>query len=140
MRNHDFNGCLRHALTQRVWSFGGVLKMLNIMKRQIAGYGALQATCRERTWAADVFAAHAEGDTDMPAKKTQEDMPLGAPSFLVRVHYCQGATWQGTIQWLETGRTTPFRSTLEMIHLMEQVVAKQLPETEDEEEAGWGEL
>ncbi len=41
-------------------------------------------------------------------------------TFIVNVQYRQNATWQGTITWVEQDMTQHFRSSLEMLKLMEQ--------------------
>ena len=46
----------------------------------------------------------------------------GGTNFLIRIQFRQNSTWQGTIQWLEENKTLPFRSVLEMLHLMEEAV------------------
>ena len=46
----------------------------------------------------------------------------GGTNFLIRIQFHQNSTWQGTIQWLEENKTLPFRSVLEMLHLMEEAV------------------
>lgn len=33
----------------------------------------------------------------------------------------QAATWQGVIQWLEGQKTTHFRSTMELLHLIDEI-------------------
>ncbi len=43
-------------------------------------------------------------------------------TFLVQVQFRQNATWQGTITWTEQKRTNHFRSTLEMIRLMDSAL------------------
>lgn len=43
-------------------------------------------------------------------------------SFLLQVQFQRNSTWQGTIQWLEENKTQNFRSTLEMLKLMEEAI------------------
>ncbi len=40
-------------------------------------------------------------------------------TFVVQVQFRQNATWQGTITWTDEKKTQRFRSTLEMIKLMD---------------------
>ena len=56
------------------------------------------------------------------ADKLQESQQ---PTFMVKVQYRQNASWQGTIRWLEGNVEKPFRSTLELIKLMDNVVSGQ---------------
>ena len=53
------------------------------------------------------------------------------PTFIIRVQYRQNATWQGTIQWVEQKKTQQFRSVLEMIKLMEEVVDENCEMVDD---------
>ena len=50
--------------------------------------------------------------------------PRGGPTFLIKIHYRQNASWQGSIQWLEINCTRFFRSYLELIFLMEEAMDK----------------
>ena len=45
--------------------------------------------------------------------------PMDPASFLIQVQFRQNATWQGSIQWLDKKKTQRFRSTLELIQLMD---------------------
>ncbi|MCR5521739.1 MAG: hypothetical protein K6F44_07550 [Lachnospiraceae bacterium] len=45
-----------------------------------------------------------------------------AATFLVNVLYRQNATWQGTVTWVEGGRSENFRSALELFVLIESVL------------------
>lgn len=44
-------------------------------------------------------------------------------TFLIRIYNCQNATWQGSILWAEKQQKTCFRSTLEMLSLMEEAMS-----------------
>lgn len=50
--------------------------------------------------------------------------PKGASTFLIRIHFKQNTNWQGTIQWLESNQTIPFRSVLELVFLLNEAVDK----------------
>lgn len=43
-------------------------------------------------------------------------------TFVIQVLYRQNSTWQGSITWVEKQKTQRFRSTLEMIKLMDDVL------------------
>lgn len=43
-------------------------------------------------------------------------------TFIVHVQFRQNATWQGTIQWVDMNKTQSFRSTLEMIKLIDEAL------------------
>lgn len=43
-------------------------------------------------------------------------------TFIIQIQYRQNATWQGTITWSEKKQVKQFRSTLELIKLMDEAV------------------
>ena len=45
-------------------------------------------------------------------------------TFVIQVQFRQNATWQGTITWTEEKKTQRFRSTLEMIKLMDNALSR----------------
>ena len=58
-------------------------------------------------------------------------------TFLIRIYDWQNATWQGSILWAERQQKTCFRSTLEMLSLIDEAVQldrKEIGGNEDEEE------
>ena len=53
------------------------------------------------------------------------------PTFIIRVQYRQNASWQGSVQWVEKGMKRNFRSTLELIKLMDEAIS------DGEDDASW---
>ncbi len=43
-------------------------------------------------------------------------------TFVVKIEYCQNGTWQGKLVWADTNKTMRFRSTLELIRLMDEAI------------------
>ncbi len=43
-------------------------------------------------------------------------------TFIVKVDHCQNSTWQGRITWAEENKQVTFRSTLELLKLMNEAV------------------
>ena len=41
-------------------------------------------------------------------------------TFIIHVQFRRNATWQGTIQWVESQKQQSFRSTLEMLRLIDE--------------------
>ena len=54
-------------------------------------------------------------------------------TFIVQVQFRQNATWQGTITWTEEKKTQHFRSTLELIKLMNDALSDE----NEERLVGW---
>lgn len=46
-------------------------------------------------------------------------------TFIVSVISQDNATWQGTVTWVETNETQPFRSALELMKLIDGVLEKE---------------
>ena len=55
-------------------------------------------------------------------------------TFIIRVEYCQNNTWQGKITWAEENKKVAFRSTLEMVKLMNEALEKAKKENEQQSE------
>ncbi len=43
-------------------------------------------------------------------------------TFIVKLNHCQNETWQGEVIWAEENRSVKFRSTLELIRLIDEAV------------------
>ena len=44
-------------------------------------------------------------------------------TFVVKIEYCQHGTWQGRVSWAEENKSERFRSTLELLRLMDEAIA-----------------
>ena len=58
-------------------------------------------------------------------KKKKTNTIVSGSQFYINVRYQQNSTWQGNVQRLDTGETINFRSALELMTLMETVIAQQ---------------
>jgi hypothetical protein len=54
---------------------------------------------------------------------------FGGSSFLLTIQNKDPLNWQGVLQWLDTGEKVEFRSTLEMMNLMDEAVHRNAPKT-----------
>ena len=43
----------------------------------------------------------------------------GAGTFIVKVDNCQNGSWQGKVVWADENKTEHFRSTLELIRMID---------------------
>ena len=59
----------------------------------------------------------------MVAKKSNIEQGSKA-TFIVQVQFQQNATWQGTITWTDEKKVQKFRSTLELIKLMDDALSQ----------------
>lgn len=52
----------------------------------------------------------------------REKVEVGGQTFIVDIKSTQNQTWQGTILWTQTQEKIPFRSTLELIRLLDSAI------------------
>ena len=52
------------------------------------------------------------------SEKTKDDKA----TFVIQVQFRRNATWRGTIQWVDQNKRQSFRSTLEMIRLIDEAL------------------
>ena len=57
--------------------------------------------------------------------------------FLLDIRYHQHQSWQGTVQRLDTGEIISFRSALELLTLLESVVARSEGSAENQRMRQW---
>ena len=55
-------------------------------------------------------------------------------TFLVCVQYRQNATWQGSVTWVDEQREQYFRSTLELLKLIDGALEKRNDDEENSDE------
>jgi len=58
-------------------------------------------------------------------------------SFLVQIKFRQNNCWQGTIHWLEGHKKHSFRSSLEMIMLINEALEKTEPTVKEQALRSW---
>jgi len=66
----------------------------------------------------------------------EKDLKAADSSFLIKIKYRQNSSWQGTVQWIETGKSQNFKSCLELIRLMDIAVNSD-KENKPDEEKSW---
>ncbi len=68
-------------------------------------------------------------NTQCPAERQKS-------TFVVKVEYCQRGTWQGKVIWAEENQTVRFRSALELLRLINEVVGSEQAEEKADIQAG----
>lgn len=56
---------------------------------------------------------------------------MTSSNFLISIYHQENQSWQGVIQWLDTGEKIHFRSELEMLQLMQSAVRENSDSNED---------
>lgn len=120
---YDYQGRVEHVLSSEAWSYSGILEVLDVIREVLKNYTGLQPTHRDREWRVKQGAS-AERVFTVSESKVENGKEA---TFLLHIQYHQNTTWQGTIEWLENKKRVPFRSTLELIQLIEQVVGAVKP-------------
>ena len=68
-------------------------------------------------------------------KEFMDDEKTPRSTFVVNVLFRQNATWQGTINWVDKKQTKRFRSSLELMKLIDEALETEFGA--DEEYTGW---
>lgn len=66
-----------------------------------------------------------------------QNINAGGGQFLLDIRYQQNSSWQGSVQRLDTGEKINFRSTLELLTLIEAVVSQQADDSEPQRFRTW---
>lgn len=122
-RCSDFSGYLEHPAEGAVWRFDDMVtlivlheKIFGIANFPQPGYELRGMETKERA------KEPMKEIWDMTVNK--DDLPLEEkPTFIINVQYRQNASWQGTVKWVEGDIEKRFRSTLELIKLMDSVIS-----------------
>lgn len=138
IRDGEPSGTLISPYANSTADFGGIIHMVNALDGFLTEIGFPQAYNTYRS-----FGTEEKKTTRREKKELRQYMSedvfetkLGEKlTFVIQVQFRQNSTWQGTITWTEQKKTQRFRSTLEMIKLMDSALAAQ----GEEEFAGWEE-
>lgn len=112
----DFSGTVYFPASSKTIVFSSVWNLLKQIEADIIQNEFPQNTFELRRWFKKETAAHTH-------KKASAELPkqeLPYCSFLIQIQYCQNATWQGSIHWMEGHQQKSFRSQFEMLKLMEE--------------------
>jgi hypothetical protein len=122
MQGCDARGTVTFPRTLKSCPFSSTWEMVKIIQEDIERNHFPQSTFELRIWDGNdkscVHAGHAALQEGLADKN-------GIASFLVQIKYCQNATWQGSIQWIEREKAQCFRSAFEMLNLIEEAYATE---------------
>ncbi len=117
----ELKGIFYHPAEKRAWRFLDAVSLIGLHEQLFETVNYPQSTHQLRdmrvtgTSAKEKNRSMEELDkSNIPDNKT--------PTFVINVQYRQNASWQGTIRWVEGGIEKRFRSTLELIRLMDSVI------------------
>ena len=152
--NSSWVGSLEHVQSGQNLPFRGYLEMTFLIQEKLETLGYPQSSTEIRSWKGEKTSQYFSNNSSKnnSGKRSENEMrqrdkkaptPSKGPTFFIRIHYRQNASWQGSIQWLEGNSTKFFRSHLEMIMLMQEAMEKtgsveaecQFQSWDDQEEA-----
>ncbi len=114
----NFRGWVYNEYFQKRIQFYDLCGMLNAMESLYDTLFFPQATFQSRHFGKVKKNKIIAGEAVSQMEVGEKDRA----TFVVHVKFRQNATWQGTIQWLDTNKAQNFRSTLEMIKLIDEAL------------------
>lgn len=142
VKDHDLVGEIYNPYIRRPIAFSGIATLLEGLEKVINTLDFPQAYEEHRT-----FRNISSRSRRMPPRKKERSLTrymdeqtfetkVGKQAtFIVQIQFRQNATWQGTITWSEKKKIQHFRSTLEMIKLMDDAIEQA--KMEDESFGSW---
>ena len=132
---HTFQGRLYHCYSESPEYFTNVITLIKRMEGAMDSSGELQqstelATFNKKKIKNKMITKGAE--RVMSASKVANQNGEKA-TFVVNVQYRQNSTWQGQVVWVEKNIRKSFRSTLEMLKLIDSALEMEEKETETKE-------
>ena len=124
--SEEARGYLLHR--EKAWRFESMLELMKLYESMFEVYNFPQQTHKLRI-NEDQKNKNLE-DWERSAMEANKIPSDNKPTFVVKVNYRQNASWQGSIRWLEKDIEKNFRSTLELIKLMDSAV-------ESDNDTGW---
>jgi hypothetical protein len=118
----DFRGVIHHPGLELTWTFDNFIHLVqrgerafNALNYPSPAYRLRDLTNSKKSRRREELDLKEDAISFVPEPEEQ-------PTFIIKVLYRQNACWQGSIQWVEKGVKKNFRSTLELLKLMDQAV------------------
>jgi hypothetical protein len=115
----ELAGALHLVLEDRWSRFDSLLDLIAVYENWLDAGGYPQSTHQMRTIGGGGRLSKLRSKM---SRENMEGQLSEKPTFVIQVHYRQNASWQGTVHWVEGEKVRHFRSTLELIHLMDDVI------------------
>jgi hypothetical protein len=123
----DYSGRLCNPYMEKCYSFESVFEFVSLMDKFFDKIRFPQTTFRTRRFSGEERITGRRPDVEVERFMSEEILENEhgkRATFIVQVQFRQNATWQGTITWAEEKKTSRFRSTLEMVKLMDNALAE----------------
>ncbi|MGD9559374.1 MAG: hypothetical protein AB7V55_02070 [Oscillospiraceae bacterium] len=137
-------GLIYNPYLDKIERFGDVLELTNKLDGIFDTLSFPQATMAYRSFhkkgkgpkpREDKGEARATADDADPAQREREVntiRQMDKDVFIVHVQFRQNASWQGTIKWAGQNEEVRFRSTLEMLKIMDSALQQSHPENAED--------
>ena len=115
-------GTIEHLASGESQQYRSLMELLNLIMDKLQECGSPQPTTAYANWGPGLQHQAVQGTSAEPLPPSRAK----SPAFLIRVHYWQDTTWQGTVHWLDTNKPAKFRSALELMVLLQTAVGYTL--------------
>ena len=134
---YGMSGLIYNPYLDKIEPFSDVLDLTNKLDDMMDTISFPQPSTAYRSFKVKRKRPSQPGD-EMEQRTEQLEMELkdtlrkqDADVFVVHVQFRQNATWQGTIKWAGQDEEVRFRSTLEMLKIMDSALSANHPENEE---------
>jgi len=122
-KDNDFCGYVRNDYLKVGCGFENSWEMISILESMFNKLSFPQSFVTDKRFSNKNKNKREINFKDIGEEMTNKEKKAKA-KFIVSVQYRQNATWQGTIQWVEKNKSQNFRSTLELLKLMDEAIAE----------------
>lgn len=127
IREGEFGGKVYSRYSRNPWEFHSLIELLGGMESFYNKIAFPQSAVQLRgiNWHAP---GNLPGKTEEPVleKEFLTKKKGVCATYLVTVRYRQNATWQGSFLWVEENRAREFKSTLELMMLIDKALKEHL--------------
>lgn len=124
--NQEMTGTIYNPYLPKPCKFRSINEIIFIMERIFETISFPQAYYEDRVFNPKLRQPDkGHKETEVRQYMSEEDFLSERgkkATFVVQVQFRQNATWQGTITWTDEKKTQRFRSTLEMLKLMDDAL------------------
>ncbi|MEG2038913.1 MAG: hypothetical protein RRZ73_04205 [Oscillospiraceae bacterium] len=130
-----FNGRIYNPFRKNVAKVNDIMEVAYLMEDLFNQLSFPQEYFKHRTFNSAKALPQQKKDLSKEVVRYMDDLDLEKQrgekaTFMIQVQYRQNATWQGTISWVERKESQHFRSTLELIKLMDNAMESMSGEEE----------
>ena len=130
----EMKGRLYHCYKKEATNFTNVVELLDEMEKLYDKLHFPEASTKSRSFLREKALQQRETIPKVVEPKIVLEQKGTKGTFLVCVQYRQNATWQGSVTWVDEQREQYFRSTLELLKLIDGALEKRNDDEENSDE------